>query len=267
MLGQQQNSNVKHPLKETEHFKNCESEIIKLFCHYSRQEQNYRFNHHLTRRVESIAGLMILFGVLVLSFAAATTNLIENIKPEDSPWLSTSIIWLDVVNSIFVAMLVVQAFTVEKVKEYKSKNKTWTEIEDHFGSVRKEVLGACHVTSAITFIWMGFLLLAMIVYNNSVYVLVASHALVWGIILFAASYSSNRKYGYTRAFMRNGFYATKLEVLYKQFISGSESIDKVMAKLAEIAIEAKAQTYKDTVNDYIEVNNSITKWLSSKKVK
>ena len=266
-MSEQQISDVKHPLKETEHFKNCENEIKKLFCHYSRQEQNYRFNHHVTRRVESIAGLMILFGVLVLSFAAASTNLVENIKPEDSPWLNTSIIWLDVINSIFVTLLVVQAFTVEKVKGYQSKNKTWNEIEERFISVRKEVLGACHVTSAITFIWMVSLLLGMVGYNNIVYVLVASHALVWGVILFAAAYSSNRKYGYTRAFMRNGFYATKLEVLYKQFISGSESIDKVMAKLAEIAVEAKAQTYKDTVNDYIEVNNSIAKWLSSKKVK
>jgi len=113
-------------------------------------------------------------------------------------------------------------------------------------------------------IWLAWLLICIGL--NSLYPQ-ALEFIIWGVVLFVTAYSSNRKYGYTRAFMRNTYYEVKVETLIDALENDLDSIDSIRSTMHQICIEATAQAHKDTVGDYLEVNNAALKWLSSRKTK
>ena len=232
---------------------------------YVRQEQKFSIFHYLTRRLESLAGLMILFGLLMLALYYFDFKELEGANLH-------GVIWFDMVNSAFVALLVVKIFTTEplpkmpKMPEIGDNSDDWQKLQEQIGNSKEMVEGINSLTSNVILVWAVVLLLGLILNKQPFYVL-GIHSFIWGAMLFAGAYSANRKYGYTRACMRNGFFAVRVEVLHHQLINDEECIGTISAELAELVVEAKAQAYQDTVNDYIEVNNSIIKWLSSKKFK
>jgi hypothetical protein len=107
----------------------------------------------------------------------------------------------------------------------------------------------------------AWLVLSLIFFD---WALISSHGLLWGLLIFVGAYSSNRKYGYTRAFMRYDYYKIKVKILIDELTNNLESIEVIHQKLHIVCIEAKGEAYKDVVGDYIEVNNSALKSLSSK---
>lgn len=259
MNQQQCISYIDNPKKDSDKYKRCLKMVIQQYATFVGSAQNYDNKHFMTRRLESLAGLMILFGVLVVVLNIRVLKGEENINIEP-------LIWLDALNFVAMSFLWMRVISLPKLPSLK-KSKTWQELEASIKSNKGMVNGANQDITLMVSIWAVVLLCYLLFINSHDYLQVAVHSLVWGVMLFGGAYSANRKYGYTRAFMRNGFYAVKVEVLYYQLIGNQECIDTIWGKLGEMAIDAKAQAYKDTVNDYIEVNNSISKWLSSKKIK
>jgi len=92
--------------------------------------------------------------------------------------------------------------------------------------------------------------------------IVAPYFLIFGVLVFICCYSSNRKYGYTRAWSRNRFYRTQVQILYAEKQLGADIDDNIRQKLNELIINASKEAHKDIVGDYINYGNSALKWLS-----
>ncbi len=214
-------------------------------------------SHYLTRRLASVASFMILFGLLTV---AGSFSFIDEIKLNitENTIISTGKLALDIQYFDFFMIIF---FCVIPVIIYPIFNWFQQKVRVH-----KKTL----INIYLNFITLSLAISLLIFKWEEVSV----HLLFWGILIFIISYSSNRKYGFTRAYSRNRLYAQKVELLYAEkllevddkYDPGCLNSDKnIRAQLHDLIKSSYEETHKDIVGDYIEYGNSALKWLSTKK--
>lgn len=225
--------------------------IETRYAYFKNLSAKFEVMHHLTRRLASVASLMILFGLLSI---AGSFSFIGEIKFAlsdrvilarffDNQW-SLEIYCFDLV--LLVLLFLVAFFNVIAVQIKSIKIKT---------DLRKRVNGLIVWGLAL------WLFISLLIFNWHE---LASHLLFWGILIFIGAYSSNRKYGYTRAYSRNRHYAEKSRILYSEKALNLDNDDNIRQKLHALIEQASAEAHKDIVGDYIAYGNSVLKWLSKK---
>jgi len=231
-----------------------------VYNDFAKRALKFEVPHFLTRRLASIASLMVLFGLLTIagnfSFIgelklaitdkAIISELCSSLKPFNIYLFDFGVIVI--ISALFLYNLLVKKIEFKDVLQ-KHKLKIKTKKFQINLILQLFILGL--VSSFLLFKWD----------------LLSFHFLFWGILIFVISYSSNRKYGYTRGFSRNRMYAQKAELLYAdKILNSDEKEDKnLRLQLHELLKKAGEESHKDIVGDYIDYGNSALKWLSTKK--
>ncbi|MBA6336660.1 hypothetical protein H4J57_05530 [Colwellia sp. BRX8-7] len=228
------------------------TESIKVIhTEFSDKANDFELPHTLTRRLASIASLMIVFGLLTLagnfSFIGEIKLTITNqviMSKVCSTFEAFNINIFDLLVVLFLLAVSIIKLTLDTIN-YSRKTKKSILINC------LRVMTVLLILSILTFKWNEL----------------APHALFWGLLIFIISYSSNRKYGYTRGYSRNRLYAKKVELLYADKLLGTDTNEdkNIRLQLHELIKKSHEEIHKDIVGDYIEYGNSALKWLSTKK--
>jgi hypothetical protein len=234
--------------------------ITHTFEKFSKQSKKYSVVHHLTRRLASLASVLVLFGFLVMVGTAKLPGDIQLLEVKGPfvkelfgfDWAFNQY-WFDSLLVISILLLFVFNLFFYQIKSDDSLDKSAGKSAGRkkLNMLFLVLMTICFIVSVFIFNWVD----------------IANHALIWGLIIFIASYSSNRKYGYTRGFSRNDYYANKVKILHAEMVLGLDEEANIRLKLHELIEQANAETYRDTVGDYIEYGNSALKWLSARKIK
>jgi hypothetical protein len=118
------------------------------------------------------------------------------------------------------------------------------------------------VVFALLAFYGGFHLLMILLFDWQI---LSIYFMTFGALAFAMSYSTNRKYGYTRGWSRNRVYATQLDILLCEKNLQLDTTENIRQKLNNIILQAKVEAHKDIVSDYIQYGNSAMGWLSKTK--
>lgn len=223
--------------------------------HFNRLAYQSKTLHYLTRRLTSLASFMILFGLLTSTASLADKMAVHHIISLDT-WqfyYQFDIHYFDMLVLGFSSLSILLSRILARVKNI-------TELS----TLKAQVDIGKHYSNRLIWAFSLSLLPGFFIFSLGEY---ADHLLFWGIFIFVGAYSSNRKYGYTRAFSRNRLYTVKIRLLYSEKALELDVDDNIRQKLHELINEASIQTHKDIVGDYIAYGNSALKWLSSKKLK
>jgi hypothetical protein len=225
------------------------SESIKLIhTELSTKASDFELAHTLTRRLASIASLMILFGLLTL---VGNFYFLGEIKLNITNQVIISKVFstfegfhINVFDLFVVLSLIIVSIIKLTLDARDGSNKSRL-------LVSLRVMTVLLILSTLTFKWNEL----------------APHALFWGLLIFIISYSSNRKYGYTRSYSRNRLYAKKVELLYAEKLLGTDTNEdkNLRLQLHELIKKSHEDAHKDIVGDYIGYGNSALKWLSKNK--
>lgn len=234
-----------NPEPESKEYQSLLAFINKMHRLYKITSLKHCFGHYLTRRVESMATIMLVFGLM--------TELSNYFSEKGLNFQFTQMSWFSYSIFVFVAAYFLADASFEKIESSDEIKQAKKKYDSYRSFVDVAVKG-----------WVIWLLTCLVFVDWAVLMM---EFVCWGVLLFIIAYSSNRKYGYTRAFMRNDFYAVKVEVLKDALEHDLDSLDTIRTRLHDICIEAKLQAHKDTVGDYVEVNNAALTWLTNSKSK
>lgn len=202
--------------------------------HYKNKIVAFTPLHYLTRRMASVASFIVLFGILNL------LGKMDFLKSLDLSGFSFSIcgnsenigqcVILGHVTLIIIAALCMIFF---------SKDKSYPKV--------------------IVYSYILLNLYSAIVFKPSQ---IAPYFVSLGGLVFLFSYTSNRKYGYTRAWSRNRLYLTQAEILQSEKKLKIDTDENIRQKLHDLILQSSKDAHRDIVGDYISYGNSALKLLS-----
>jgi hypothetical protein len=196
--------------------------------------------HKLLRRLGSISSFVFLIGLftsvsnLKTLFGVALTSIKINIINLNIPYAEDKV-YISI--SFFFLTLLILANSI--------------------GLLKHSI-----VTSSLIFVYGLAHLFIILLFDSQV---LSIYLLTFGALTFVMSYSTNRKYGYTRGWSRNRVYITQLDILLCENNLQLDTPENIRQKLNNIILQAKIEAHKDIVNDYIKYGNSAMGWLSKTK--